>query len=570
MISTLLERRGRETAHPSTAPAWLVDALGGGGASASGIKVTPDSALQYTAYWAAVNIIAGSIGALPLLVYERLERGKERATKHPAWRLLYDRPNEYMDALTFRETIQGHVLTWGNGYAEIQRGGDGRPIALWPLLPNRTRAKLDAKRRLYYEVDKPDGGQANLAPENVLHLKGLGFDGLVGYSPVRYHSEAIGLAQATQGYAAGFFKRGATPSGVMEHPGQLSELAKKNLRDSTEREHAGLDQAHRIWILEEDMKWHQIGVPANEAQLLESRKFSVADIARIFQVPMHMLAEMDRATFANIEHQGIEFLTQTLFRWMRRWEMEAGEKLFGIAERETHFAEFLVEAFLRGDTLSRYRAYHIGRQGGWLSANDVRERENMNPVEGGDEYLAPLNMAPVGGEGKTDDDALLASRLLAAGGLRLLGAGSGEAKARATARALEGVVAETAGRMLRKELNDARRALGRHGGDGFEAWIEKHYQGYEAVLRSALAPGLEAAAGAVWSAVGEGPVPAEALERVAEWIRAAVERHREASVRWLRAHRNEAPENLAWPADRAKRFAQEEMERLLVLMGNAE
>ncbi|GAH63372.1 unnamed protein product, partial [marine sediment metagenome] len=258
--------------------------------------------------------------------------------------------------------------------------------------------------RLYYEVDKPEGGQANLAPENVLHIKGLGFDGLVGYSPVRYHAEAIGLAQAAQEFAARFFDQGATPSGILEHPGKLSELAQTNLKKSMERKHTGLDQAHRIMILEEDMKWHQMGVPAKEAQLLETRKFSVADIARIFQVPPHMLAEMDKATFSNIEHQGIEFVTQTLFRWMRRWEMEAGEKLFTGAERATHFAEFLVEAFLRGDTLSRYRAYHIGRQGGWLSANDVRERENMNPVDGGDEYLAPLNMAPVGGDGKPDDD----------------------------------------------------------------------------------------------------------------------------------------------------------------------
>lgn len=402
IFSALLEKRSG-VANPAQ---WLIDAVGGG-KSDSGITVNEGSALRYTPVWAAVNIIAGAVGYLPLFVFKRTSEGKDRDRNNRSFNLLHDRPNPYMDALTFRETLTAHALTWGNGYAEIERdvGGIGRAVNTWPLLPNRVKVVVDETGKVGYEVRLPSGGSRILAAENVLHIKGLGFDGYQGYSVIRTHMNSLGLGIAAEKYGNKFFGNASRPSGVLEHPGKLSDPATDRLRKTWDGMHQGLENMHRLAILEEGMTWKQIGIPPEEAQFLETRTFQIGDVARIFQVPLHMLSEMSKSTFSNIEHQQIEFVTYTLLRWLKRWESEYNRKIVDPLMTGTVFAEFVVDALLRGDTASRFRSYAIGRQWGWYSVNDVRERENLNKIEGGDMYLVPSNMTPADKLGEEPEPA---------------------------------------------------------------------------------------------------------------------------------------------------------------------
>jgi HK97 family phage portal protein len=360
----------------------------------SGVSVNEDTALNYSAVWAAVSLISSQVASLPLILYRRLEDGgKERLTGHPTYRLLHDQPNPEMSSMVFRETLQAHVLTWGNAYAEIEWRGDGRPSALWPLAPNRVIPERQAGR-LQYRVNNPGGKDVTIPAEDMLHVPGLGFDGTVGYSPVRMARESIGLGIATERFGGAFFGNGATFGGVLTHPGRLGEVAQKQLRESVNARHQGVERAHRLMILEEGMTYAQIGVEPDSAQYLETRKFQTEEICRWFNLPPHKLRNLDRATFSNIEQQSIEFVTDTLRPWLVRWEQEVNRKI--VLQDRSQFVEHLVDGLLRGDIASRYAAYAVGRQWGWLSADDVRERENMNPLpaKAGQIYLVPFNMAP--------------------------------------------------------------------------------------------------------------------------------------------------------------------------------
>ena len=389
---------------------WLIDWVHGGSPTSAGKNVNEDSALKYTPFWAAVRIISGTIASLPFLVYRRIDGGgKERADNHRVYTLLHDRPNDYMDALTFIETRQAHVLTYGNGYAEIQRDGGGRPVDLWPLLPDRTFRKISEGGIPYYEVRLATGETIHLPDANVLHIKGLGFDGYTGYNVVSYHKEAIGYGIAVKEYGSRFFGSNASPTGLLEYPGQLSKEAAQRLADSWNKSSGGLSNSHRTQILEEGMKWTKIGVEPEKAQALEVQKYTVDDCSRIFNIPPHKIGSLDRATFSNIEELNIDFVTQTMFYWFRKWEQECNYKLFGTSEKGKMFCEILVDGLLRGNIKSRYEAYNIGRNGGWLSVDDIRVKENMNPLpEGkGQIYLEPLNMKPAGedvDDGNDDTD----------------------------------------------------------------------------------------------------------------------------------------------------------------------
>jgi len=378
---------------------WLIDWVSGGAETSAGVKVNQNSALKYTPFWAAVRIISGTVASLPFMVYRRSEAGKERAINHPVYRLLHDRPNEFMDALTFVETRQAQVLCYGNGYAEIQRDGGGRPIALWPLLPNQTQRKITDTGIPYYEVRPTKGETVYLPDYNVLHIKGLGFDGYTGYDVVSYHKEAIGYGMGVKKFGSRFFGNGAFPGGVLEHPASLSDDARKRLEASWQFEQGGLTKAHRIRVLEEGLKFVKQGIDPEQAQALETQKYNVDDCSRIFNIPPHKLASLDKATFSNIEELNIEFVTQTMLYWFRKWEQECNYKLFMPSEQQNMFCEILVDGLLRGNITSRYAAYNIGRNAGFLSVNDIREKENMNSIgEDGDIYLEPLNMKPAGTE----------------------------------------------------------------------------------------------------------------------------------------------------------------------------
>jgi HK97 family phage portal protein len=362
--------------------------------SLSGVTVNEQTALNYSAVWAAIQCISGDVGSIPLVLYRRVDGGKEPMREHPLYRLLHDQPNPEMTAVVFRETLQAHVLSWGGGFAEIEWRGDGRPQYLWPITPDRVTPERDAGGRLYYKVTNYNKPDSLIAPENMLHIPGLGFDGTCGYSVVKMARESIGLGLATEKFGSAWFGNGASFGGIVTHPASLrSPEARKNVRESIQALHGGVGRNNRIALFEEGMTYTPTSVPPDDSQFLETRKFQITEIARWFQIPPHMLADLERATFSNIEQQAIDYYMRTLRRWLVRWEQEVNRKL--VLQNGTQFVQHVIEDFLRGDIESRYAAYAVGRQWGWLSANMVLAKENMNTIgPAGDIFLVPINMAP--------------------------------------------------------------------------------------------------------------------------------------------------------------------------------
>ena len=359
------------------------------GGTASGKTVNERTAMQTTAVYACVRILAETIASLPLNVYRSTDNGKEKAIDHQLYYLLHDEPNPEMTSFVFRETLMSHLLLWGNAYAQIIRDGRGKVLALYPLLPDRMTVDRTTDGRLYYEYRK-DTGYVILRPEDILHIPGLGFDGLVGYSPIAMAKNAIGMAIATEEYGSKFFANGASPGGVLEHPGVVKDPAR--IRESWNAVYQGSGNAHRIAVLEEGMKFQSIGIPPEQAQFLETRKFQTEEICRIFRVPPHLVANLDKATFSNIEHQSISFVVHTIRPWLVRLEQGMNKALLSPSEKGQYFVGFVVDGLLRGDYSSRMQGYAVGIQNGFLSPNDVRALENMNTIEHGDIYAMNGNM----------------------------------------------------------------------------------------------------------------------------------------------------------------------------------
>ena len=384
------------------------------GPTAAGKVVNERTAMQTTAVYACVRILAESIAGLPLHVYAYQGQGKERVPEHPLYFLLHDAPNPEMTSFVFRETLMTHLLLWGNAYAQILRDGMGRVIGLYPLLPDKMEVSRDSRTgELYYTYTRSmeenpkfkAAGQIRLHRTDVLHIPGLGFDGLVGYSPIAMAKTAIGIALATEEYGATFFQNGARPAGVLEHPGVVKDPEK--LRESWHSVYGGTKNVGKIALLEEGVKYQQIAIPPEEAQFLQTRKFQIDEIARLYRVPPHMVGDLEKSSFSNIEQQSLEFVKYTLNPWVVRWEQALQKALLSNRERKDYFIRFNVDGLLRGDYKSRMEGYAIGRQNGWLSANDIRSLEDMNPInadEGGDLYLINGNMT------KLEDAGLFAGQ----------------------------------------------------------------------------------------------------------------------------------------------------------------
>ena len=383
------------------------------GSSSSGKVVTERSAMQMTAVYACVRILSEAIAGLPLHLYKYTsDGGKEKVINHPLYQLLHDEPNPEMSSFVFRETLMTHLLLWGNAYAQIIRNGKGDIIALYPLMPNRMRVDRNDKGQLYYtynrvydEALKTKSMTVVLKPYDVLHIPGLGFDGLVGYSPIAMAKNAIGLAIATEEYGAKFFANGAAPSGVLEHPSTLKNPEK--LREAWQSQFGGSQNSNRIAVLEEGLKYTPISISPEQAQFLETRKFQINEIARIFRVPPHMVGDLEKSSFSNIEQQSLEFVKYTLDPWVVRWEQNLQRILLNPDEKKDYFFKFNVDGLLRGDYASRMTGYATARQNGWMSANDIRELENLDriPTElGGDLYLINGNMLPMQNAGAFADN----------------------------------------------------------------------------------------------------------------------------------------------------------------------
>ena len=340
------------------------------------------------------------MAGLPLHVYERADDGgKATKPEHPIYRLLHDEPNSEMTSFVFRETLMSHLLLWGNAYAQIIRDGRGFPVELYPLLPDRMSVDRNNAGALVYTY-RSDKGDVKLSRENILHIPGLGFDGLIGYSPIAMAKNAVGMSIATEEYGAKFFANGANPGGVLEHPGTVKDI--QRVKDSWNAGYQGSGNAHKVALLEEGMKFHQVGIPPEQAQFLETRKFQINEIARIFRVPPHMVGDLEKSSFSNIEQQSLEFVKYTLDPWVVRWEQSLQQSLILPSEKAAHFIKFNLDGLLRGDYQSRMQGYSIGIQNGFLSVNDVRGWEDMNLLadeEGGNLHVLNGNMVKLADAG---------------------------------------------------------------------------------------------------------------------------------------------------------------------------
>lgn len=370
------------------------------GSTTSGKNVNERTAMQTTAVYACVRILAEAIAGLPLHIYRyKLDGGKERIPQHPLYYLLHNEPNPEMTSFVFRETLMSHLLLWGNAYAQIVRNGRGQVVALYPLLPSKMEVNRAKNGELFYQYHS-DIGVVTLRKEEVLHIPGLGFDGLIGYSPIAMAKNAIGMSLATEEYGAAFFANGANPGGVLEHPGVIKDI--QRVKESWNSAYQGSANAHRVAVLEEGMKFQPIGIPPEQAQFLETRKFQINEIARIFRVPPHMVGDLEKSSFSNIEQQSLEFAKYTLDPWVVRWEQSLQQSLILPSEKSSMFIKFNVDGLLRGDYQSRMNGYAVSRQNGWMSANDIRELEDMNRIsaeEGGDLYLVNGNMTKLADAG---------------------------------------------------------------------------------------------------------------------------------------------------------------------------
>ena len=371
--------------------------FGGGNTSLTGIDVTEEDALTSTAVWSAVTQLSQSIASLPLHLYKRLKpSGKEKYTKHPLYNLMHLEPNPEMTALAFREAQAGQVIVTGTSYAEIARDKLDRIVSLWPLISKNIELLRMDNGELVYKYQLSDGTHKYFARDQILRVSGFSHSGLLGYEPIVKSREAIGVSLALQEYFARFFGDGAKPPVALEHPATLSQEAQDRLRKNWNAMHQGLSNSQRVAILEEGMQLKVFGVSPDQAQAIDARKFQIDEVARVFNMPPHMLKSLDKATYSNIEEQGLEFVIHTLRPWLIRHEQVYATQLLNPSERKKYFFEHAVEGLLRGDIEKRYTAYVQAISNGLMSADEVRELENMNPQAGGQgkKYFVPLNWIP--------------------------------------------------------------------------------------------------------------------------------------------------------------------------------
>ena len=366
------------------------------GTSGSGKLVNARTAIQVSTVYACVRVIAETVASLPFAVFEQDKSGSQKALDHPLYRILHDEPNPEMTSFVWREAMLTHLLLWGNSYSQILRAGRGSIVGLYPLLPDHMEVDRDDKGKLTYTYSTTNGQTVKLRPEDVLHIPGLGFDGIMGYSPIAIERNAVGLSIAAEEFGGKFFGNGATPSGILTHPNTVKNP--KALRESWMEAYGGSSNANRVAILEEGMTFTRISMPNNEAQFLETRKFQVEEICRIYRVPPHMIADLEHATFSNIEHQSIDFAVHTIRPWLVRIEQAINRALFSEKEKGRFYCQFNLDGLMRGSYKERMEGYSIARQNGWMSANDIRQLENQNPIpdeDGGNAYLVNGNMISV-------------------------------------------------------------------------------------------------------------------------------------------------------------------------------
>lgn len=390
--------------HPS---AGVVGWLGTASENTSGVSVTPDVALTYAAVWCATRIISETLACLPCVLYRRTsDDGRERATDDYRYALMHDEPHPALSPVTFFETITAHAVLCGNGYAKLVTNQLGQVVRFEPRLPETVTPAATGDSVAYTVTDPRE----QLDATEMLHVFGLGSDGIKGYSVVSYAAQSIGGGIAGDRRASSQHGNNAMPGGLLMIPTRLNKDARDSLRRDWDEMHGGPAKAGRVGILHGGMDFKPLSMSNDDAQFLESRQFTVREIARWFRLPPHMLADIaDSSVRANIEQQAIEFVIYSMKPWIVRWEQALNRKLLSRDERRTMYFEFLLESLLRGDIESRYRAYSTARQWGWMSVNEIRRSENLNSIENGDLYLQPANMVPAGYIPRQQQDAMQAN-----------------------------------------------------------------------------------------------------------------------------------------------------------------
>lgn len=499
--------------------------LFGGRNSKSGIEVDDESALSSTAMFAGVRFLAENMASVPLKLYRREGRGKEALRDDPRWQLLQMAPNPEQTAMEFREMLMGFVVTSGNAYAEIVEGRDGIAESLWPMVPWRVRPKRNDQGRLTYWVKRPgDEVEVPLPPERVLHFRGFSRNGILGDDVIFRMREALGLTIAAERSAAAFFGHGAQPSGVLQTDEALSEKAYDRLTKERDAIHGGVDNWHRLAILEEGIKWHQISTDPEKAQLIETRKFQVTEVSRILNLPPHVLKDLERSTFSNIEHQGLELVMYTLRPWSVRLEQVYEMRLLLPRERRTHLIRHNLGGFLRGDLKAQSDYFSTGRQNGWLSANDVREDLDMNGIgPQGDVYWAPINMLPAdqfatAGLPAREDEDRTERRTIE---------NRADAKARAallrkrTEASFLPVLVQRLDGLFRREANAVRNALKRAAKGGgvqeFLIWLDTFYEENAGFVSADVQPVFHSLASAIYEQAAD-EVGSEQTRELGEWV----------------------------------------------------
>lgn len=445
----------------------------------SGAKVSPESSLGLAAYYACLRNISEDIGKLPLKVYRHIgPREREEARDEKLYSLLHDAPNPEMSAISFRESVTHHAIGWGGGFAEIERDGPGEISAFWPIHPSRIKIERAPDGALRYRVKTGDLGaqDAILRPEDVLHIHGLGGNGLSGYILSMLAAQTIGIGLQSDKFAARFYGEGIHPTGYLSHPQTLDKDAKDNIKLAYKTEYGGADNSHGMMVLAEGMEWKSLSIPPEEAQFLQTRQFEVVEIARWFRMPPHKLQDLIRSTFSNITEQNIEYVTDCLMPWSVRWEQELKRKCF--SGQPDLFAEHNFNGLLRGDPQKRGIFYRIMWGVGSMSQDDIRAAENMNPIPGGHgaTYYVPSNVTP--------SEIAVTGQVNSSAG----GTAAGTSNEDNLNSAHQPVFEDALRRVLTKESKAVDRAAKKHDAEGFADWAADFYVGHRDYVVKSLAP----------------------------------------------------------------------------------
>lgn len=519
--------------HPGTGE-WLPPAAMGASAAATaaGVRVTISGALALSAVWACVQLLASEVAALPLVLYRKRSEGqRDRAIDHPLFPVLNRLPNPEMTRYDMVQTAMVHLCTWGNAYLRIIWDRRGQVAELWPLRPDWMEVRRAPNGALLYVYTEPGKAAVTYKAYQIMHIRGMGFDGVIGYSPLRMHMETVAVGLAAKRFGAGVYGNGAWPGGVLKFEGTLTAETKVALKSSWEQQHAGPGGFGSTAVLDKGWDYKPVSLPPQEARFIESQEWTVAEIARIYGVPPHLIQDLTHATFSNIEHQSLDFLSHSLRKWLVNWEQAVTRDLLLPDEQDTLYAEFLTAAAVSVDLTTQTANLKTGVETGMLSINEARRKQNMNDIPGGDVHLVPLNMAPLGsprpapgqatrtataaanagaGEGGHHEDgcACGACRQLSPFSAMLQqkradGAdedpyGDIRGERQALAVAAQDVFEDAARRVVRREAADIRRALDKHlrkrATSDFTAWLDEFYAELEPALRDVFAPALRSLA----------------------------------------------------------------------------